>query len=514
MLRLLRVGAIGLPLILLLASGWWSWRAEWRRASEEALSNAEVVREYVLRAIQAQEGALALVDNLLSAAERENMSPAALHERLAQLDQLPGAPLSAGHISPEGVLDATSRRFPFTVDVSDRPYFRAHRESPGDALRIDRVTLRPGGQDVLVFTRRRAGEAFRGVLFATVPVEAFTSFFARIADEPSAAASLMRADGLLLLRHRPRDPPVQLPPDTGVRQAMATADRGTFVVRAAADGVTRLYGFARLDGLPLYANYGIGLNALRERWLMGLAPIALLLALAAALAWLALDRAGRALAAEEARRDADARLREARREAELHEKLLRELHHRVKNSLALVQSLARLQGPNAPPRALEQRVLALGKVHDLLHVTNLVSRLDLAAFLRALCASPEIVPPGSGISIAVEADPVEVDIERATPIALIVVELVTNALRHAWPGAARGRVRVALTAPTGPNGLARLAVSDDGVGLPEGAGEGRGRSGFDLVETLATQIGGRVERRVLPEGGTEIAVTLPVAAPG
>jgi two-component sensor histidine kinase len=512
-LRLLRAGSLALPLALLLIWGWWSWHAERAHARDEALANAELMREYALRVVQAQDGVLALVEATLAAAERENLTPLALHQRLATLDKLPGAPLSAGYVTPEGRLAATTRRYPVTVDVSDRAYFKTLRDDPSPALRVERVTLRPSGQDVLLFVRRRPGPAFAGLVFSTVPAETFTRFFARIADAPDEAASLVRADGLLLLRHRPEDPPLRLQPNAGILRAAALGDHGTFVTRAEADGVSRIYGFARLEGQPLFVNYGIGVGAMWERWMASAAPVATLLALAALLGWFAVDRAIRALAAEEARRAADARAEAARRDAGLRDSMLAELHHRVKNSLSLVQALARLPGAGPGTRVLDARVLALAKAHDLLHVTQFGSRLDLAGFLRALCAAPEIAPQDGRVTVEVDAEPLEADVERATPLALIVAELVGNAVRHAFPDGRPGHVQVSLRRPALPGGLARLTVRDDGIGMPPRPRAARGRSGLDLTEVLAGQIGGRVEHRAMPGGGTEVTLTLPIAPP-
>ena len=514
-LGLLRAGSLALPILLLLVWGGLSWRAERARGEQEALANAELLGEYAMRVLQRQDGALAMVETILSNAEREGLSPRGLHDQLAIVSRLPGAPLSAGYVTRDGVLVASSRLFPVGMDVSDRSYFRALRDAAADVQRLDRQVLRPSGEDALVFTRRRPGGGFTGLLFAAFPVEAFTGFFGRIAKQPGSSATLLRRDGMLLVRHTPDQPATLLPPDAPAMRAIGIADRGIYSGRSSWDGVERIHGFVRVEGHPLYANFGIALAELHERWLAGLAPVAALLSLTGVLAFATLDRAARAIAAEDARRRADARLAEAERDALLHEKLLRELHHRVKNSLALVQSLSRLYPrEGGPDRALERRVLALGKVHDLLHVSEFASRLDLAAFLRDLGASREILDGPSGVRVEVDADQVEVDIERASPVALIAAELISNALHHGFPAGGVGRVRVTLRAPSAPGAMALLSVADDGIGMPDLPRGARRRSGLDLVRILAGQIGGRLERKAGDGGkGTEVSVTLPVAEP-
>jgi two-component sensor histidine kinase len=516
------MGSLALPCLILLIWGWLSWQAERARGAQDALANAGLVREYAMRVLQTQESALSMIEAVLSEAERQALPPGRLDQQLAALSRLPGAPLSAGYVTREGVLTASGRPAPSGVDVSDRPYFAALREAADGAMRVDRQVLQPDEQDVLVFTRRRPGEAFTGLLFATIPIEVFTGFFGRIAAQTGNATALLRRDGLLLIRSRATEPAIQLPPGASLMRAVATADSGIYQARTTTDGVERINGFTRIEGHPLYAVSGIAVSALRRRWLEGLAPVAALLALSALLAFAMVDRAARAIAAEqrhrtaeEARLRADARLAETKREAALHGTLLRELHHRVKNSLALVQSLARLHpAPGGYDRALDRRVLALARVHDLLHVSDFASRLDLAAFLRVLATSPELLDGAPGVTVEVEAEPVEVDIECASPIALIATELLSNAVRHGFPKGRRGHVRVALRAPAGPGGMARLTVADDGIGFAEAPHDLGRHAGLDLARTLAAQIGGTLERRAGPDGkGAEVSVTLPVASP-
>jgi len=513
MLRLLRAGSLALPLLLLAIWAVWSWQVERSHAVKEVQANAELAREYVRRVLQTQEGLLAMLEELLETAEQDRQNPGQVWERLVDLGGLPGAPLSAGFIDAEGRLTASSRRFPVTPDLAGLEFFQVLRDKPTNALYLERVTPRAGGpQDMVVFARRRRSSEFSGVVFSALPVETFTSFLGRMAGPRGATATLMRTDGVVLLRHRVGDPPVRIGPDAAIWPAMASADRGAFVQRSAADGVERIYGFARFPDQPLVMNYGLAIDTLRESWLLSLAPVTALLALAALLGWLTVDRTARALASEERRRVADGRLAEAQRIAALRKDMLAELHHRVKNSLALVQSLARLPGSGPGSGALDARVLALAKVHDLLHVGPSDSRLDLAAFLREVCAAPEVVPPQGSVAVELDLDPVELEVERATPVALIAVELIANALRHAYPDGRAGKVQVTLRGPEAAGGLARLTVRDNGIGLPPTARRGSARSGLDLVNALATQAGGRMERHTEPNGGTEVALLLNAAA--
>ncbi|MBP0443601.1 hypothetical protein J8J14_02315 [Roseomonas sp. SSH11] len=502
-LRMLMVGSIAIPLLLLLLWGERSWRIGEARAAEEARRNAELVREFALGVVRTQEAVLGHAADIAATVEGEGADGAVLHERLAALDAQTASVLSIVIVSPDGEIVASSRTHPVRIDVSDRSYFRELRDAqPADTgIRLDRLRLRPAGQDVIVASRRRPGPGFQGIVLSTIPVEAFTDFFGRIAADSHASASLLREDGLLLLRHDPDAPPVMLPPEVPSRQAIARADSGLYEAYALSDGVTRLYGYAKVADLPLYANFGVPLSTVRQTWLRGLLPVGGLLALAALLGCAAVLQAVQGVRAEVDR----GLLEEARRRAEYQETLLRELHHRVKNSLMTVQALVRIRGGNTgADKVLQQRIMALGQVHDLLHVSEFVSRLDLSAFLRALCANPAVAPPEGGVTVHCDTDPVEVGVEQAVPLSLIVVELLTNALKHAFPSGRAGRITIGLR-HIGDH--ACLSLRDDGVGLPPATQHGR-RSGLWLVERLVGQIQGHLEIR--RQGGTEFRLTFPL----
>jgi two-component sensor histidine kinase len=149
-------------------------------------------------------------------------------------------------------------------------------------------------------------------------------------------------------------------------------------------------------------------------------------------------------------------------------------------------------------------VAALAQVHDLLHVTGISSRLDVPAFLARLIANPALVPPERGIRVTCHADPLEVGLEQAAPLALIVTELLTNALKHAFPDARTGTIALTLRTQ-GANAV--LRVSDDGVGLASPKPAAR-RSGLRLAERLAQQLDGTLT--IEPGPGTSFRLEFPV----
>lgn len=181
------------------------------------------------------------------------------------------------------------------------------------------------------------------------------------------------------------------------------------------------------------------------------------------------------------------------------ETLLKEVHHRVKNNLQLIVSLLRLQSRKAGDgrvRAMfeesQNRVLSISLVHDMLYQAGEVVHVELGDYLRSLAAQLVRGWTAAAIELSVAASPVHFAPDIAVPCGLIVNELVTNALKHAFPDRASGAIRVSLD--RAPDGRLKLSVQDDGVGLPERLEPGSsGGLGLELVAALVRQLQGTLE---------------------
>ena len=193
--------------------------------------------------------------------------------------------------------------------------------------------------------------------------------------------------------------------------------------------------------------------------------------------------------------------------------LLQELTHRIKNSLQIIGSMVSLEARNqksgegkAALERVSHRIAALGRLYSMLGETNSVEEVDAAIYLEALCRDLiESVHKENGTSIAlktdIESEPLPVD--RAIPLGLIVNELVTNAVKYAFPSKTRGTVAVTLKRSPGE---LRLTVADDGQGAdPQRADSGLGGR---LIDTFARQLGGKVERES-GRHGTTVRLILP-----
>jgi two-component sensor histidine kinase len=176
--------------------------------------------------------------------------------------------------------------------------------------------------------------------------------------------------------------------------------------------------------------------------------------------------------------------------------LLRELGHRTANNLNMVVSVLTLQSrAQTSPEvraALEDGILrakAIAEAHNHFRPLQRHGRIEMRAYLEQLCAYIENNLRGvRPVAVTVEAKEVNLAAETAVPLGLIVNELVTNALKHAFPDNRAGVVRVKLA--TGSPLV--LTVEDDGVGCPASKSE---RLGSQLVSRLVRQVGGTIAWR-------------------
>ena len=209
------------------------------------------------------------------------------------------------------------------------------------------------------------------------------------------------------------------------------------------------------------------------------------------------------------RKRAEVRLRWALKEKET---LLREVNHRVRNNLAVIDGILQLQAhqaqePNlaAALRDSRNRVRSIAIVHESLYRAKELARIDFADYIQGLCRHlfrAHGVDEGR-IELRLDVKKVEVALELAIPLGLLLNELVSNALHHAFPAERSGWLAVSLKQED--EGRIVLAVQDNGIGLPQEVELVRPPTlGFDIVKSLLQQIGGRMA--VVRVGGTKVTI--------
>jgi two-component sensor histidine kinase len=426
----------------------------------------------------------------------------------------------------DGKAVVTSRAYPTPrVSAAGRPYFTTVRDQP-DRFYIGLLPDNRFTNSVLISTSRRLEPtfgSFRGFVQVAVSADYIRSLYGSLAADRDLSLWLLDEN----LRPLLREPAIPLDQLLSIRteELMAAArhvDRGSFVGERPAllGGGRRLYAFQRVANYGAYVVVGLGHETALQLWRSRLwAYVAAACATCGATAGLGL------LAFRQARRDQafaralDARVRErtaelehamARLEEALAGKdvLLREVNHRVKNSLQLVSSLLALQAKQSLSPAVadglaeaQRRVATVARVHERLYRTDRVETVAFGAYLRDLCAELEssLTESVGERRLIVEAADVELPTDMVAPLALIANELITNAWKHAYPPGSLGSVTVTFESP---GGLVRLSVTDRGVGLPEGFVPASASGlGMRLVQALVRQLGGSLHIETAPPGG-------------
>jgi two-component sensor histidine kinase len=198
------------------------------------------------------------------------------------------------------------------------------------------------------------------------------------------------------------------------------------------------------------------------------------------------------------------------RQAEMFE----ELNHRVKNNLSLVAGMLQMQARGAEPAVRDQltkavdRVQSIAQVHQALYRGASNDDIDFGAYLTDLCASlfRSLMADGR-ITLDVQAEPIDLPVDMVIPLGMAVNELVTNAVKYAYPPPETGLVSVDFRRD---QDQFRLTVGDGGCGLPEPSKAGAGGLGMTLVNSLVGQVHGTLVVRRHP--GATFEITVPAKA--
>ncbi|HXX64905.1 MAG TPA: response regulator [Bacteroidota bacterium] len=194
--------------------------------------------------------------------------------------------------------------------------------------------------------------------------------------------------------------------------------------------------------------------------------------------------------------------------------LLRELQHRVKNNLTIISSLIGLELPRLLDEKARQvfvdarsRISAMSRIYEQLDLLNDVGVVDLHRYVIDLAQSLFVTynVDKEKVRLSIRIEEVEMKTERAVYLGLVVNELMTNALKYAFPKGGEGEIRVELRR----NGeMLTLSVADDGVGLPDGLSADASKGvGLGLVKMLSQQIGG--DMIVAGTKGTAVSINCP-----
>ena len=367
------------------------------------------------------------------------------------------------------------------VSVADREYFTALRDGAPfytSAMIVSRLT----GDRIFVFSKRveRKG-TFAGAIMVSFSGVLLEDLYKTLSLDRGSTVSLIRDDGQLVAHYPPTDGPVDLSSSPLFTQYLPHADHGTYVSKASpVDSVDRVVSFRRIPDTRLIALASIasdpGWSAFSGAILTVLfitSPIILGLILGC---WWIIK-----LLTRDARQAS-----ELRAAADLNTMLFREIHHRVKNNLQSVQALVRLQNiPEVAKRDLEARFAAMAAMHEHIYKHDRYEDIDAHDFVPAVVDQVKVAY-GSSADLVYDIEHLAVDRDHATPLALLLSELVTNAFKYAFPDGSHGVVTIVLKGLE--NGAALLIVRDNGIGMDINGD--RPSMGMRLIKGVVAQMGG------------------------
>jgi two-component sensor histidine kinase len=193
--------------------------------------------------------------------------------------------------------------------------------------------------------------------------------------------------------------------------------------------------------------------------------------------------------------------------------LIKEVNHRVNNSLSIVASMLHLHASGAESnevrhelREASSRIAAIARAHQRLYRSDRIDTLDLGAYLTDVCKDLDDSMPSCEVNVSAE-EGIEIRTDRAIPAVLLVNELITNAAKYAYP---TGNCRVWVTLSRAPKDNVAISVRDEGVGLPATFDIKSGRRlGMRLVGSFSQQLQGDLQVR-RKDPGTEFVLTMPL----
>lgn len=224
------------------------------------------------------------------------------------------------------------------------------------------------------------------------------------------------------------------------------------------------------------------------------------------------DQIGKALIRINRFQEKHGQLKASLKEKEI---LLQEIHHRVKNNLQIICSLMNLQTEYVKNREVaeifkkcQNQIKAIALLHETLYQSKNLAQIDFSEYAHHLCENLFACYgiDTDQICLKIDIKNFILGVDSALPCGLIINELVSNALKHAFKKREQGEIQVGFSLESGKKFV--LMVKDNGIGLPENFNlRNKGSLGFELVSTLTDQLKGVAE--LLSKNGTTVRITFP-----
>jgi two-component system, sensor histidine kinase PdtaS len=393
---------------------------------------------------------------------------------------LPGQ-VQAYVVNPDGMTLYSTDPQLKPIDIRDREYFSALAEGASEYI-SPLLVSRLNGEQIFVFSRRlQRGGKFAGAAMVSFSADMLSSIWELLDLGPGSTVSIMRADGQLVARYPKPPGPIDLSQYILFTDYLKKSDQGVYEAISPADGARRIVSYRRVPGTDLVVQASAGFEEnMREFWRNLYFTVSFAAATAIGLA------VGAAWIASLLKRDA-VRSRALERALDQNQMLMREIHHRVKNNLQIIQSLIRLQPlPDGVKNGLFDRLSAMSSVHEHIYRYDRFSEISADALIPGVI-DPLIRAYRPDVTVDYDLDACPVSNDQATSLALLVGEVTTNALKYAFADGEAGKLEVRLKALDG--GRARLEIDDNGPGFsPDASPSGMGTR---LIVASVQQLSGQ-----------------------
>jgi two-component sensor histidine kinase len=459
---------------------------------------AEETRWVVSSALTLAKGAAGAFNNDPARAGPDTLA------RFQRVTAMMPTPISLGVYDASGKSNAAASSPGVPTDIADRDYFQTVLQGADWAISAQEKDAATGKATFAVIRRiSDAGGTFLGATIVAIDAGVLENFAAPQNLGAGSTISIVRADGWVIARLPSLTQPLNLA-GTDAFKNLSSGATGSYLSSVSpVDGMSRMVSYRHVDDLGYIAIASISVNTALAglwtaiwtvSWLM--APIAIALVI------------GSVITARLVRRT-QATSRSLAAAVEHNEVLFREIHHRVKNNLQSVASLLQMQPiPREIKINMGQRIAAMSAVHEHIYRSNDFATVRVKSYLETLIGTLRS-GHDPGVEVIEDIDDVAVDKDAATPLGLIVNEVVSNAFKHAFTDGRKGRVVISLKRQSAT--AARLAVEDNGPGFdPHAPTKGIGRR---LIEALTTQLGGNAGYEPVEGGGSRFTMTFPLASP-
>ncbi len=467
-----------------------------KQAEQRAQASAQVMAEHGEWIIGSSLGFLDSLDFQLNG--RADTIDALELDRLdGALKRLPGGAV-LGVYGATGAPALSRGEGEVPDNVADSPWFAALAN--GAEWQVFPVPAGADGRSRFVIARAlRGGGTFTGAAAVFLQSDLMASLWKPLQLGDYSTVSIVRDDGWVIARFPALQQPLSLGGTDNFRRTEGQDSGFYHSDRSPADGIARVVAFQRSSQFGVLGFASVAEDTiLASFWravrivLLLMGPIAIALILVAMLAARLLRRS----------RHTQTNLENALAHNEM---LFSEIHHRVKNNLQAVASLLQMQPISAEVKAeMSKRIVAMSAVHEHIYRTQNFANVQVKDYLETLIAN---VRAGydDRIRLITDIEDVTVDKDDATPLGLIVNEVVSNAFKHAFPDGRKGTITITLR-QEGSQGV--LTVADDGIGFaPDKPSKGIGRK---LMRALSGQLKGDME--MCSEAGSRFTLTFPLAA--